>query len=213
MTVEKKTRIYARNEEKLLRSARSVFATHGLKAATMDKIAELAEMSQPNVHRYFPTKNDLYLAVVNRTLDEWFEDVTSIDPAGDPATELKGYVARKLEKSRSSPESSRIFAHEILLGAPHLSKQLKGIVRDEAVEFARILRTWISSGLIRDVDPYHLIFLIWGFTQYYADFTPEVLAVLDKKRLTKADFAEAEDTICQILLAGLLLAPPGAADA
>mgnify|MGYP000188444667 CR=1 FL=1 len=35
-----------------------------------------------------------------------------------------------------------------------------------------------ESGKIADIDPYHLIFLIWAQTQHYADFDVQVRAVL-----------------------------------
>src|SRR4051812_41095721 len=58
MIEKKKTRIKIRNEEKILDAALKLFSTFGFHGTTMEKIAELADMSQPNLHNYFKTKAD-----------------------------------------------------------------------------------------------------------------------------------------------------------
>ena len=60
------------------------------------------------------------------------------------------------------------------------------------------------------VHPKHLLFDIWAMTQTYADFDVQVLAVLDKKRLTDRDFQAATDTIVALVLKGCGVRPkPG----
>jgi TetR/AcrR family transcriptional regulator len=54
------------------------------------------------------------------------------------------------------------------------------------------------------VDPYHLIFMIWGATQHYSDFMPQIRAVTGT-RFKKADFEAARNSICSIILRGVLL--------
>ena len=205
MTVTRRTRIQIRNETVILESAQRVFATHGFRGATMEAIAALAGMSQPNVHNYFRTKAALYQAVLERTLDIWLEPIGGLDPEGDPGDELRLYVNRKLEMSKQFPEASRVFAQEMLEGASVLSPHLSGRVRDKALAFAAIVNGWIAAGKFRPVDPLHLLFFIWGATQHYADFAPQVRAVLDIPKLGRAQFAEAEETFATILLRGLLM--------
>ncbi|WP_454887453.1 TetR family transcriptional regulator C-terminal domain-containing protein [Sphingomonas oryzagri] len=213
----KRTRIQIRNEALILKSARTVFADHGFSGATMEKIAELADMSQSNLHHYFKTKADLYLSVLERTLGVWIEPLEGLDPLGDPAAEIMTYVGRKLEMARKDPEASRVFAHEMLDGAPFITARLQTQVREKARRFADIVESWVAAGKMRPVDPYHLIFMIWAMTQHYADFAPQVKAVLGLSRLTKAEFEEADRTICSVLVGGLFTCPqamsPSPADA
>ena len=203
MDEPKRTRIQIRNEERILNSAQSVFAQYGFRAATMEKIAELSDMSQPNLHHYFKTKVDLYLAVLERTLDVWIDPLDQLDPQGEPCEELRRYIAHKLEMARKDPEASRVFAHEMLDGAPMLQPHLRTRVREKADQFASIVSGWIAEGRMRPIDPHHLIFLLWSATQHYADFAPQVKAVLGVTRLTKVEFKAAEDTICTSVLSGL----------
>jgi TetR/AcrR family transcriptional regulator len=114
----KRTRIQLANESKILDAGLEVFSTYGFRGATVDQIAFLAGMTKPNLLYYFRRKEDIYLAVLNRTLDRWLAPLEALDPDGDPATEITAYIDRKIEISRDSPKASRLFAMEIMQGAP-----------------------------------------------------------------------------------------------
>jgi TetR/AcrR family transcriptional regulator len=99
-----------------------------------------------------------------------------------------GYVRRKLDLARDFPRESRLFANEILQGAPRMREAIEGDLRSLVEEKAEILRRWMAEGRIASVDPVHLIFSIWALTQHYADFDVQVRAVLGPGR---DPFAEA----------------------
>lgn len=61
--VERKEREKERRREEIVEAARKVFVEKGLGAATMDEIAEVAELSKATLYLHFPSKEDLYLAV------------------------------------------------------------------------------------------------------------------------------------------------------
>ena len=207
-SLDKRTRIQQRNEERILDAAQSVFAKYGFHGATIDRIAEKADMSKPNLHYYFQHKRDLYGAVLRRTLEIWLAPLAELDPEGDPAQELANYIVLKVEMSRQFPIASRVFANEILQGAPFLRTYLKTELRDIVDRKAKVIEHWIERGALNPVDPYHLIFLIWAATQHYADFMPQVKAVMNVPRLNKEHFRQIEDSLCQIILRGLI--PPAA---
>jgi TetR/AcrR family transcriptional regulator len=68
-----KSRIGEVNAERILDAGLSVFARHGFSGARIDRIAEAAEMSKPNLLYYFRSKEELYRAVLTRTLDMWLK--------------------------------------------------------------------------------------------------------------------------------------------
>lgn len=200
----RRTPLRIRNEARILDAAQHVFAAFGYHGATIDKVAERAQMSQPNLHNYFKTKADLYAAVLEQTLTLWLGLIDDLDAAGDPATELRRYIAQKMELSRQHPEASRVFANEILRGAPVLKPHLKTRVRQNVRHFAEVIDGWIAVGRLRQVDAHHLIFMIWSSTQHYADFLPQIKAVMDVPRLGRGDYERAGESISAIILDGLL---------
>ena len=145
-------------------------------------------MTKPNLLYYFRRKEDIYLAVLNRTHEMWLEPLERLDADGDPATEITAYIDRKLEMARDNPTASRLFAMEILQGAPVLGETLRGRLKTLVDEKAAIIQGWIDAGRLAPVDPRHLIFMIWATTQHYADFETQIRAVLGANGLGPAPF-------------------------
>lgn len=199
-----KTRIGEANEEKILDAALTIFARFGLRGARTDQIAEAAGMSKPNILYYFRTKQDLYAAVLQRTLRMWLDPLAEIDPTSDPRDALTGYISAKLDYSRHFPEQSRLFATEILQGATYLEDALREDLAPLVEAKVTTLRQWIAEGRLAPVDPVTLVFMIWATTQHYADFARQI-AILTGKSLEDEDFyATTRATILEVILAGVL---------
>ena len=173
-----RTRIQQRNSGMILEAALEVFSQHGFRGATLDQIAEVAGLSKPNLLYYFASKEAIHGALLSGLLVTWLDPLRALDPEGDPVAELLGYVRRKLELSRDFPRESRLFANEMLQGAPRLREALEGELRDLVQEKSAVLRRWMDQGRIAPVHPVHLIFAVWALTQHYADFDVQVRAVL-----------------------------------
>jgi TetR/AcrR family transcriptional regulator len=197
------SRIKTINEGLILEAALDLFSRFGFRGTTLDQIAERAEMSKPNLLYYFKSKDDIYEAVLEKTLAEWLAPLTGLDPNGEPIEELRKYVAAKIALSERNPKASRLFANEILQGAPGLAGVLSGPLKKIVDSKARTIRKWIAKGRLAPVDPYHLIFMIWAVTQHYADFDVQIRAVLGTGTLARKHFDAAETTIMTVLLDGL----------
>lgn len=63
---ERKEREKEERREEILDAAEKVFTEKGLAAATMDEIAERAELGKSTLYLYYKSKEDLYLAVTMR---------------------------------------------------------------------------------------------------------------------------------------------------
>jgi TetR/AcrR family transcriptional regulator len=199
----KRTRIQGINRGIIVEAALEVFSAYGFRGSTIDQIAEKAGMSKPNLLYYFPRKEDIYVTVLEKTLHDWLDPLDRIDPDGDPIEELRKYITIKLELSATRPAASRLFANEILHGAPMIGTFLETHLRRMVDEKAAVMRLWIAEGKLAPVDPYHLIFTIWATTQHYADFDVQVRAVLGPKAETPAHHAEVADGVVAILLNGI----------
>jgi TetR/AcrR family transcriptional regulator len=173
-----RSRIQQKNRELILDAALEVFSAHGFRGATLDQIAEGAGLSKPNLLYYFPSKEEVHTALLTGLLDTWLDPLRAMDPKGEPLAEILAYVRRKLDLARDYPRESRLFAGEILQGAPRMRAAIEGDLRRLVEEKAAVLTRWMEEGRIARVDPVHLVFSIWALTQHYADFDVQVRAVL-----------------------------------
>lgn len=197
----RRTRIQAENSERILAAALDVFSSEGFSGATIDRIAEQAGMSKPNLLYYFPSKEEIYRALLDRQLESWLQPLRALDPEGDPAGEIADYIDRKIEMARDYPRESRLFAREILHGAPVLGDVLSGPLKALVDAEAAVIRGWIEAGKLAPHDPRHLIFAIWATTQHYADFDAQVRAVLGSEDEDR--FAHAAAFLKRLFLDGL----------
>ena len=188
-SAQPRSRIQQKNREVILDAALEVFSLHGFRGATLDQIAEVAGLSKPNLLYYFPSKEAVHKVLLTGLLDTWLDPLRTMNPSGDPLREIMGYVRRKLDLARDYPRESRLFAVEILQGAPRMRDAIEGDLRALVTEKAQVLSRWMDEGRIARVDPVHLIFSIWALTQHYADFDVQVRAVLGPGHdpLTEAD--------------------------
>jgi TetR/AcrR family transcriptional regulator len=194
------TRIQLKNRQTILDAALEVFSQHGFRGATLDQIAEVAGLSKPNLLYYFPSKEAIHAELLSVLLDTWLDPLRALDADGEPVEEILAYMRRKLELSRDFPRESRLFANEILQGAPRMTEALEGDLKALVDEKAAILRRWAEAGRIADLPPHHLIFSIWAMTQHYADFDVQVRAVLGPGHDPYAEAQGFLDTLFRKLL-------------
>ncbi len=203
------SRIQTANRQAILDGALAVFSTHGFRGATLDQIAAKAGMSKPNLLYYFANKDALYLAVLEETLEVWLKPLADLDPDGDPIGEISTYIDAKVAMAIDKPEASRLFATEVIRGAPLIGDFLRGALKSLVDDKAAILARWIDEGRIAACDPHHLIMMIWAVTQHYADFDVQVRAVLGEGADTGVEpdaatyRAEISDQILNVFLNGL----------
>ncbi len=173
-----RTRIQKKNRATILEAALEVFSKFGFRGSTLDQIAKQAGLSKPNVLYYFPSKEAIHTELLSCLMETWLDPLLDMDANGDPKTEILAYMHRKLQMSRDFPRESRLFANEILQGAPHILGGLQGELKDLTDEKAAIISGWMDQGLIAKSNAHHLLFSIWSLTQHYADFEVQVCAVL-----------------------------------
>lgn len=184
-----RTRIQEKNRATILEAALDVFSRHGFRGSTLDQIAQAAGLSKPNVLYYFASKEAIHTTLLSQLLVDWLEPLRALDSNGDPIEEILAYVQRKLDMSREMPRESRLFANEIVQGAPRIIDEITGPLRDLVTEKATLINSWAAQGKIAEYDPYHLIFSIWATTQHYADFDAQVRGILSPEGTAHFDDA------------------------
>ena len=196
---KRRSRIRERNEEAILQAAEVIFAQRGFGAATTAEIAKAAGIPKANLHYYFNTKEDLYTRVLENILETWLTAADDFDKNHEPAEALENYIRTKVELSRTRPHASKIFAKEIISGAPFLYDHLCQDINPWIEQKTKIFDGWVDTGKVAPVDVRHLFFLIWSMTQTYADFSTQMGIVLKKEKMDQQDFDTAADMIVSMV--------------
>jgi len=194
--------IRQKNKALIFNAAKKEFVTYGFEGASIKRIAEQANIARSNIHYYFQDKTDLYQQLLSNIIQVWNTDYDTLNVEHDPKEALSAYIRAKVMYSKNDPDSSKIFASELIHGAPILKDYLNSDFKIWIDSKVVVINTWIEKGLIDTVNPYHLLFLIWSSTQHYADFNMQVLAGLSKEKMNDDDFEEVVASLTQIILKG-----------
>jgi TetR/AcrR family transcriptional regulator len=143
-------------QAQILQAAEQVFAAKGFDGTTTADIAALAALPKANVHYYFGTKEKIYVAVLDNILDLWLDEADYwITPERDPRDALTGYIRSKIALAQAKPEASKIYAGELLRGAPHIAGYLHISLRERVRKLSLVIgrsRAFIVLHLGDDPD-------------------------------------------------------------
>lgn len=203
----KRNAIRRENERVILSAAEKVFAEAGFGGATMQLIADMAGLPKANLHYYFATKEELYRKVVERIFVIWLQAADRLDNAPDAATGIGGYIEAKMEMSRRHPFGSKVWASEVMHGAPVIQDYLETTLRDWTEGRAAVIRRWIAEGKMAPVDPHHLLYMLWATTQHYADFGHQIETLNGGRPLSAQQWARAKESVKAIILKGIGATP------
>lgn len=199
-TQPRKIEIREANQARILEAAEKVFAMNGYKGAATGDIAREAGLPKANVHYYYKTKEDLYREVLKYILDDWMTAAMIFDAQDDPAEVLRAYVSAKMEFSRKRPYGSRVWAREIMSGAPVLEDFLGTTLKTWLKERMRIIRRWVREEKIKPVNPRALMYMIWATTQHYADFERQITILNDGKELSERSYRQRTEQVVELVL-------------
>ena len=199
----KRTDIRRENETIILKAAEKVFAEAGFGGATMQLIADLAGLPKANLHYYFATKEDLYRRVVQDIFEIWLNAAACFDNAQGPVDGIGAYIDAKMEISRRHPDGSKVWASEVMHGAPVIQDYLETTLREWTDGRIAILQSWIDAGQMSPVSPRHLLYMLWATTQHYADFGHQIETLNGGAPLSDTDWTAAKDSVKTIILRGI----------
>jgi TetR/AcrR family transcriptional regulator len=199
----RRNEIRQQNETLILQAAEKVFAEAGFGGATMQLIADVAGLPKANLHYYFATKEDLYRRVVQNIFEIWLQAAGSMDRAPGPVEGIGAYIDAKMEISRRHPDGSKVWASEVMHGAPVIQDYLETTLREWTTGRAALIQRWIDEGKMAPVNPEHLLYMLWATTQHYADFGHQIETLNGGKPLTDAQWRAAKDSVKTMILRGI----------
>ena len=125
----------------------------------------------------------------------------------DPKTALAQYIRDKMLLSAQRPDGSKVWANEIIHGAPMLGETLDDSLYTWAKMKEAKIRQWVEDKRILAVEPSALLYMIWASTQHYADFSHQVAILNDHQALSELQFERAVQTVTSVILRGIGLEP------
>ncbi len=174
-TEERKEREKEQRRNQIIDAAEKVIFSKGLEQATMDEIADVAELSKGTLYLYFKNKNELYLAITQRgsdILNERFAKVFTGDHDHTGIELIRLIGETYLDFVSSHPNYFRAFQYyESLNDAEQLAEsefaQACEENRREALNFMiRALQIGMQDGTVDDTyDPKELAIVIWSSTR------------------------------------------------
>ncbi len=199
-TPARKLDIREANEALILRAAEKQFALHGFRGTTTEGIANEAGLPKANVHYYFKTKSNLYRQVLKGILEDWMQAAAAFDSDEHPERALTLYITAKMQFSRQRPYASRVWASEIMRGAPVMERFLGTTLKSWVDARTRTIRSWISTGRIRAVDAESLLYMIWAVTQHYADFERQIAVLNGGNGFSERQYREKVEQVVRLIL-------------
>ena len=199
----KRSQAVSAKKQAILSAALETFSQFGIHGTRLEQVAELAGVSKTNLLYYFPSKEALYVSVLQQILDIWLAPLKAFREELTPLVAIQQYIRLKLEVSRDYPQASRLFCLEMLQGAPLLKTVLSGDMKSLVDEKSAIIAGWVETGKLAPVDPHHLIFMIWAATQHYADFSAQVEAVTGKSLKDDDFFHSTVDNVQRMIIEGI----------
>ena len=198
----RRNEIRQQNETLILQAAEKVFAEAGFGGATMQLIADMAGLPKANLHYYFATKEDLYRRVVQNIFEIWLHAAEVMDDAPGPVEGIGAYIDAKMEISRHHAGGSKVWAYEVMHGAPVIQDYLETTLRAWTTGRAALIQRWIDEGRMARIDPEHLLYMLWATTQHYADFGHQI-ATLNGGPLSDQEWQAAKQSVKLIILRGI----------
>jgi AcrR family transcriptional regulator len=147
----------AGTETKILEAAKKIFIMNGLDGTTMQQIADEANINKSLLHYYFRSKERLFEAVFAFAFQHFLPHVKEIlESDTDLFNKIELMVDRYMDMLISNKFVPAFILHEINRNPDRLydlfisSGMIPQLILDE-------FQTEVKKGVIRDVDPRHLV--------------------------------------------------------
>ncbi len=167
--LERKLREKEQRHQHIIDAAEKVFFTKGIQAATMDDVAQMAELSKGTLYLYFKNKEELYFAMHLRGLKilaELFEKALQSESAGLQKIQAIGQAYYQFSLQYPNYFNALIYyeshtvdvenQNSIAVECHHLGQQTLNFVIEA-------LKSGLQDGTIRpEIDPVKAAIILWG---------------------------------------------------
>ena len=168
---------------RILEAASKRFQSFGYRRTGVAEIARDAGISAGTIYRYFPSKEDIFRAVMRTFLERWLDRVRrALDEPGTPLERLMRLGPASVEHAKENSLLVSLLTRDTEIIFPPLLEELRDEVYERTVALmADVVRDGIREGFFREVDPERFCFVIitMGSALYHQTQRPyeEVLPV------------------------------------
>jgi len=169
--MERKEREKEHRKEDILDAAQKVFFEKGLATATMDEIAEAAELSKGTLYLYYKSKEDMYLGVMMRGMEELHTEFERIGLSNISTVEKMVKLGEAYKEHFY--KHRKFFRMTNFLQSPQFHKQVSDEMKQSCDAEGQkvwnvihsILQHGVKEGLLRsDFNPIEIGVILWSNT-------------------------------------------------
>ena len=147
----------------ILEAAKEIFSSTGFHKADMNEIAKRANIAKGTVYLYFPSKKELFIAVIKEGLENLskkiMDDGENID---DSVEKIKKAISTYMLFFKHHQALYRILLHPDLELIDSIAETMKDIKLSKLPHLAETLKKGIEKGQIRNVDEEAVGYMILG---------------------------------------------------
>ena len=146
MTIDKSRMPRDERRAQLLAAALEVFTAAGYHAAAMDEISDRAGVSKPVLYQHFPSKLDLYLAVLDTHIDSLvFAIQKAIQSTPDNSKRVQATIAAYFDFIEADGEAFRLLFESDMNVEPAVRERLNRMTYDCAAAVSAVIS--LDTGL------------------------------------------------------------------
>jgi AcrR family transcriptional regulator len=184
----------AKRIDDILRVATRLLAERGYAATSLDEIAEFFDLSKASLYHYFPSKEDLLLACLDRIGEETHQQLTAAAGSAVSARDRLHAVMRAqvLALTRDQPAGASLFIHD--LGLPEAARaRVRALIERHDQLFRSIINEGIKAGELQMADPAVARLLMHGAINFIPSWYQE------SRQMSPQRLADiAADTLLQL---------------
>ncbi len=145
--------LIGKRKNQILDAAISVFAKEGFDRANTEEIAKLARLGKGTIYRYFKNKEELFLSVVDRGLDELrIAILREVNKVEDPVRKIESTVRGYLAFFGENDELVRILIHEQSSFGKRITERYFEHYYGNVDRIEKIFKAAVGAGLLREMD-------------------------------------------------------------
>jgi len=192
----------ADRRQQIVHVASEIFARQGFKGTTTREIAEKAKVNEAIIFRHFPTKEDLYWAVIEEQCQVGHSRTSGeLQSRLDQSEDLRELLSTMgVEILQRDTKLTRLLFYCALENHKLLGRFFRMYITTYHQVFAEHLRKRMEKGELRKIDP---VVAARGFLGMASNYFL-VQQILGGKRFSKTNPKQVADTFADIWLNGVL---------